>query len=108
MKPVQREAALRCVLVLVVVFATAATAFAEGGVFSGSIGGMKNLYSSLGRLLQIIIGLGALFVLALIVFRIMQGDKESAGKLAWWLIGLAFGFVMISVLSGMADKIAGS
>ena len=108
MKPIRREAALRWVLVMVVVLATAATTFAGGGSFSGAIGGMKSLYKSLGTLLQIVIGIGALIVLVLIIFRIIQGDKEAAVKLFWWLLGLAFGFIMLTALSGMADKITSS
>lgn len=75
----------------------------DADAFGGAIGGMKSLYGSLATLLKIAIGIGALVVLAMIVFRIMQGDRESAGKLAWWLIGLAFGFIMINALQGVAS-----
>lgn len=79
--------------------------FAAGGSFSGAIGGVAGLYDSIAALLQIILVIGAMIVLVMIVLRIMQGDRESAVKLGWWLLGIAFGFTMITVLSQLADKI---
>lgn len=60
--------------------------------------GIYSLYSSVGRLLTIVMMLGALIVLAMIVVNIMKGEREAALKLAWWLLGLAFGLVMMSFL----------
>lgn len=95
---------LRWGVFLLVLLLSAGISYAGG--FDGAIGGMRSLYGSLARLLQIIIGIGALFVLVLIVFRILQGDKEAAAKLGWWLVGLAFGFTMITVLAEIAKNIA--
>ena len=60
--------------------------------------GILSLYSSVGRLLTIVMMLGALIVLGMIIFNVMKGEREAAVKLAWWLLGLAFGLVMMSFL----------
>lgn len=80
-----------------------APAYAQA--FDGAIGGVRSLYVSLGNLLKIALGIGAMVVLVMIVLRIMRGDKESAAKLGWWLLGLAFGFTMITFLQNMANVI---
>ena len=62
---------------------------------------LTGLLTSLVRLLQIVMGLGALVVLAMVIFKIFKGDREAAEKLAWWVAGLALGFVLISVVAGI-------
>ena len=77
--------------------------FAQDDTFSGAIGGVKSLYESMGKLLQAVLGLAAIVILTMIVIRIMRGDKEAAAKLGWWLLGLAFGFIMISMLTAFGE-----
>lgn len=84
---------------------SAVCAFADGD-FSGAIGGVRSLYRSVGSLLQVVMGLAGLVVLTMIVIRIMRGDKEAAAKLGWWLLGLAFGFIMISVLTAFGETMS--
>lgn len=60
--------------------------------------GVLGIVEDIKKLIRIVIGLGGIVVLGIIVIRIMSGDKESARKLAWWLLGLAFGFFMLSIL----------
>jgi len=64
--------------------------------------GINSLYNSMGNLLMVVMGIGALIVLVMIIFNVMKGDKESAHKLFWWLLGLAFGFVMMAFLKGLS------
>ncbi len=62
---------------------------------------LTELLDDLVRLLQIVMALGALVVLAMVVFKIFKGDREAAEKLAWWVAGLAIGFVLLSVVAGL-------
>lgn len=67
--------------------------------FSGLRGGVFGLYSPVRTLLEVILGLAAMLILARIVPKLMNGDRDSAKTLLWWLVGLAFGFVMLEVLA---------
>ena len=63
--------------------------------------GMKSLYGSVASLLQIVLGIGAVVVLVEVVLKFMKEEREAATKLIWWLLGLAIGFAMLSVLRGL-------
>lgn len=78
------------------------TAVMAQGEWDEAARGISSLYGSMANLLMVVMGLGALIVLVMIILRVMKGDKESAGKLAWWLLGLAFGFVMMAFLKGLS------
>lgn len=75
-------------------------AFAQSGDWADATKGVMSIYETLSKLLKIIIGIGALIVLAEIILKLMSGDKESAHKLLWWLVGLAIGFVFLEMLAG--------
>lgn len=64
--------------------------------------GIKALYGSMGRLLTVSMLLGALVVLTMIVLKVMRGEREAAARLVWWLVGLVFGLVMLSLLMKLA------
>lgn len=93
------------VMVVAMLLLTAVVVVAQDGEFSGAIGGVRSLYKSLALLLRIVIGLGAMVVLTMIVLNIMRGEREAAGKLVWWLVGLVFGFIMLFILEGIAEKV---
>lgn len=93
-----------------------AAMFLLGGVqvFAQSLGGgegalllneaaqtMGSLVDGVVRIIQIAMALGALITLALAIFNVMKGEREAAQKLGYWVIGLALGFALISVVSNL-------
>ena len=62
---------------------------------------MGSLVDGVVRIIQIAMGLGALITLALAIFNIMKGEREAAQKLGYWVIGLALGFALVSVVAGL-------
>lgn len=99
-----RKTTLLCVFVLVALF-VANSIDCSAMIFlpledpwAEATNGMLGIVSDLKKLIRVVIGLGGIVILGVIVVRIMSGDKESARKLAWWLLGLAFGFIMLSIL----------
>ena len=76
-----------------------AVAFAQDE-WDDAVDGIYSLYSSVGKLLTLVMLVGSLLVLVMIVVNIMKGEREAAVKLAWWLLGLAFGLIMMSILMG--------
>lgn len=68
------------------------------GDFSGLTSGVRSLYSDLASLVQVIIGIAALIILIRVVISMLNGEKESAQKLAWWLVALIVGLVLLQVL----------
>lgn len=59
---------------------------------------LTGLTDNLVSLLQVIIGLGALGSLVIVVYKMINGDREAAQKIAWWLAGFVLGFVLLSVV----------
>lgn len=84
-----------------------ATGFAQSGdnlgqeVIEAATDGLTGLLDSVVTLLQVVMGLGAIVVLAIVVFKILKGDREAAEKLAWWIAGLTLGFVLLTVVSNL-------
>lgn len=62
---------------------------------------LADLVENVVTLLQVVMGLGAIVVLAMVIFKVFKGDREAAEKLAWWVAGLTIGFVLLSVVSGL-------
>lgn len=67
--------------------------------FGGLREGVFGLYVPVRVLLEVVLGLAAMLILARIVLKLMNGDRDSAKTLLWWLAGLAFGLVMLEVLA---------
>ena len=74
----------------------------DGGAWSEATEGIRSLYSGMANLLKAAILIGAAVVLGDIIIKLMSGDKDSARKLLWWLVGFAFGFIMIEILSSLS------
>lgn len=72
---------------------------ADSGAWTGLSDGLAGLYGSLGELMMVIMGIGALVVLAMIILHVVNGDQDGLKKLFWWLIGLAFGCAMMAFLT---------
>lgn len=73
-------------------------------VITEASGALYGLLDSVVKLLQIVMGLGAIVVLAIVIFKVFKGDREAAEKLAWWVAGLTLGFVLLSVVSNLIPR----
>jgi len=71
---------------------------ASGGPWDGAIGGIQTVYSSIGHLLMVTLGIGASVVFVLIILQFIQGDRDSVKKLLLWLLSLAVGFTLLLIL----------
>lgn len=79
--------------------------------FSGGGGMAAKLASMTGsvvKLLRVLLGIGALAAIAFITIKVMGGDREAPRKYVWWVVGLAYGLTMLSVLNGLVGKAAGA
>lgn len=84
-----------------VLVALPSEAFAQGEgekVLNEANTALKDVASTLVQLLKTVMGLGALVVLVIVIFKVFKGDREAAEKLAWWVAGLTLGFVLIQVV----------
>lgn len=70
-------------------------------VLTETTSALSGLVVNVVKLLQVVMGLGALVVLAMVIFKVFKGDREAAEKLAWWIAGLTIGFVLLTVVSGL-------
>ena len=64
---------------------------------------LVDLMDSLVNLLQVVMGLGAIVVLAIVIFQVFKGEREAAQKLAWWVVGLTLGFTLLTVVSNLVS-----
>lgn len=62
---------------------------------------LRGMFDSIVQLLQIILGIGALVTLVMVLFQVFKGEREAASKIAWWVAGLAVGFVLITVVKNI-------
>lgn len=70
-------------------------------VLESSTDALKELLDSLVTLLQVVMGLGAIVVLAIVIFQVFKGEREAAQKLAWWVVGLTLGFTLLTVVQNL-------
>lgn len=75
------------------------TDFISDDPFGEARDGIAGIYGSLKGLLEVVLVLAAMFIIVRIVLKLMSGDRDSAKHLLWWVVGLAFGFVMLEVLA---------
>lgn len=100
---------------LFIMFSSISTfAFAPGGGSTDQIGqelihgatqGLSDLGDSVVDLIRVIMGLGAIVVLGVVIFKVFKGDREAAEKLAWWVAGLAIGFVLLTIVQEYVLKL---
>lgn len=91
---------------LLLAFGSYAPSYAQGEnlgkeVIESSASALYGLLDSIVVLLQIVMGLGAIVVLAIVIFKVFKGDREAAEKLAWWIVGLTLGFVLLTVVKNL-------
>lgn len=70
-------------------------------VIENSTDALRELLDSVVTLLQVVMGLGAIVVLAIVIFQVFKGEREAAQKLAWWVVGLTLGFTLLTVVQGL-------
>ena len=73
-------------------------------VIESSASALYDLLDSVVTLLQIVMGMGAIVVLAIVIFKVFKGDREAAEKLAWWVAGLTLGFVLLIVVKNLIPQ----
>ena len=92
-----------CALMLAL---TAAPAFAQVSdpisqrLIDGTATGLQGIVPGIVRVLKIIVLIGGAISLLLVVFNIIQGERDSAKKAGWWLVGLVIGFIALTLLGG--------
>lgn len=59
---------------------------------------MNNLLGLIANVVRIALGIGALVTLVLAVFNLIKGEREAAQKIGYWVVGLALGFALITVV----------
>lgn len=42
-----------------------------------------------------------LITLVMAIANVVKGEREAAGKLAWWVVGIALGFGFVTILQSM-------
>lgn len=72
-------------------------------VINESKDALTSLMDDLVELLQVVMGLGAIIVLAIVIFQVFKGEREAASKLAWWLVGLTLGFTLLTVVPNLIN-----
>ena len=77
-------------------------------ILSDSTKKLQGLLTDVTKLLQVILGLGALVTLVMVIFNIFKGEREAATKIAWWVAGLTLGFVLITVVASLVQNAAGT
>lgn len=63
--------------------------------------GLQGIVPSIARILKIIVLIGGAISAILVVFNIIQGERDSAKKAGWWLVGLVVGFIVLTILGNM-------
>lgn len=57
------------------------------------------------KVLKYAVLIGGAISLLLVVFNIIQGERDAAKKAGWWLVGLGLGFAILSVLETVTATI---
>ena len=100
---------LLCTLVLgatnaVAVFAQTSDPVSEA-ILSGTSSGLSGMIPGIIRVLKYIVIFGGAISLLAVVFNIIQGERDAAKKAGWWLVGLALGFIVLTLLQSAAANI---
>ena len=63
--------------------------------------GLQGIVPGVTRILKIVVLIGGAISAILVVFNIIQGERDSAKKAGWWLVGLVVGFIVLTILGNM-------
>lgn len=71
-------------------------------ILDGSAEKMAGIVPGIIRVLKYAVLIGGAISLLLVVFNIIQGERDAAKKAGWWLVGLGLGFAVLSLLGTIA------
>ena len=57
--------------------------------------------SDIVSFVQVVLVIGGIAMLAMVIFKIVKGDREAAEKFMYWLAGIVLGFALLSVMEGL-------
>ena len=83
-----------------------ATAAAQTGAdfMSGAATEMSTIGIQMIRVVKIALAMAGLVTRILAIINVTKGERESAGKLAWWIVGIALGYLFISMLENRMSQ----
>ena len=59
---------------------------------------MSSIGTAMVRVIKIGLAMAGLVTLLMAIINVTKGERESAGKIAWWVVGIAIGYLFISLL----------
>lgn len=65
----------------------------------------KDLITNIVRFLQIGLGIAALVTLVMTIYNVFKQEREAAIKLVWWVVGLAIGFALLTILANQLEGV---
>ena len=74
-------------------------------ILNGTEQGLQGIVPGIIRVLKIIVIIGGAISLLLVVFNIIQGERDAAKKAGWWLVGLVLGFIVLTLLGNVSGNI---
>ena len=74
-------------------------------ILRGSASSMAGIVPGIIKALKYAVLIGGAISLLLVVFNIIQGERDAAKKAGWWLVGLGLGFAILSVLETVTTSI---
>lgn len=78
---------------------------ADGSGMSGLSGAIMAISVAMNAFLKAVLGAGSVIMLAVILMRVLRGDRDSAMKLFWWMLALVAGFVIVTVMGNWNPSI---
>lgn len=87
---------------LVSVSASAQTDPLTQKILDGGADAMNGVVPGIIRIMKIAVIIGGAISLLLVVFNIIQGERDAAKKAGWWVVGLALGFAVLTILGNMS------
>lgn len=70
-------------------------------IMEQSTSGLQGMVPQIVRILKIIVVIGGAISFLVVIFNIIQGERDAAKKAGWWLVGLALGFTALSILGNI-------
>lgn len=98
---------LRTALATVAAFLFCNVAFAQGGggadasaVLDSISNQMESMVSTVITIARIGMIIGGVILLIMVIFNLFKGERDAAGKLGWWVVGLAIGLGILTIVQG--------
>ena len=74
-------------------------------ILRGSSDSLAGIIPGIVKVLKYAVLIGGAISLLLVVFNIIQGERDAAKKAGWWLVGLGLGFAILSILETVTARI---